>query len=75
MREADNLPPYYAVVKKSRSLNILDPSGPAWPVTGVLFIDVLYIHFVSCYLVYCSHTFTDAHVIYLHAVLHIPAFH
>ena len=28
MREADNLPPYSAVVKKSRSLNFLDPSGP-----------------------------------------------
>ena len=36
MRKADNLPPYSAVVKKSRSLNFLDPSGPAWPVTGVL---------------------------------------
>ena len=38
MRKADNLPPYCAVVKKSRSLNFLDPSGPGWPVTGVLFI-------------------------------------
>ena len=37
MRKADNLPPYCAVVKKSRSLNILDPCGPAWPVTGVLY--------------------------------------
>ena len=37
MRKADNLPPYCAVVKKSRSLNFLDPSGPARPVTGVLF--------------------------------------
>ena len=36
MRKADNLPPYCAVVKKSRSLNFLDPSGTAWPVTGVL---------------------------------------
>ena len=25
---ADNLPPYCAVVKKSSSLNFLDPSGP-----------------------------------------------
>ena len=32
MRKLDNLPPYSAVVKKSRSLNFLDPSGPAWPV-------------------------------------------
>ena len=31
------LPPYCAVVKKSRSLNFLDLSGSAWPVTGVLF--------------------------------------
>ena len=38
MRKADNLPPYCAVVKKSRSLNFLDPSGPAWPVTGVLYL-------------------------------------
>ena len=36
MRKADNLPPYCAVVKDSRSLNFLDPSGPAWPVMGVL---------------------------------------
>ena len=38
MRKADNLPPYCAVVKKSRSLNFLDPSVPAWPVTGVLYL-------------------------------------
>ena len=38
MREADNLPPYCAVVKKSGNLNFLDPSGPARPVTGVLYI-------------------------------------
>ena len=37
MCEADNLPPYSADVKKSRSLNFLDPSRPAWPVTGVLY--------------------------------------
>ena len=29
MRKADNLPPYRAVVKKSESLNFLEPSGPA----------------------------------------------
>jgi hypothetical protein len=28
VRKADNLPPYCAVVKKSGSLNFLDPSGP-----------------------------------------------
>ena len=38
MRKADNLPPYCAVVKNSRSLNFLDPPGPAWPVTGVLYL-------------------------------------
>ena len=38
MRKADNLPPYCAVDKNSRSLNFLDPSGPAWPVTGVLYL-------------------------------------
>ena len=38
MPKADNLPPYCAVVKKSRSLNFLDPSGLAWPVTGVLYL-------------------------------------
>ena len=41
MRKADNLPPYCAVVKKSRSLNFLDLSGPAWPVTGVLCFNFL----------------------------------
>ena len=35
-----NLTPYCAVVKKSRSLNVLDPSGPAWPVTGVLYLTI-----------------------------------
>ena len=38
MRKADNLPPYCAVVKKSGSLNFLEPSRPAWPVTGVLYL-------------------------------------
>ena len=38
MRKVGNLPPYFAVAKKSRSLNFLDPSGPAWPVTGVLYL-------------------------------------
>ena len=38
MRKVDNLPPYCAVVKNSRSLNFLDPSGPAWPVTGELYL-------------------------------------
>ena len=41
MRKADNLPPYCAVVKKSRRLNFLHPSGPAWPVTGVLYLYLL----------------------------------
>ena len=44
MRKADNLPPYCTVVKNSRSLNFLDPSGPAWPVTGVLY---LYLHVLT----------------------------
>ena len=38
MRKADNLPPYCTVVKNSRSLNFVGPSGPAWPVTGVLYL-------------------------------------
>ena len=38
MRKADNPLPYCAVVKKSRSLNFLDPPGPAWPVTGVFYL-------------------------------------
>ena len=45
MHEADNLPPYCAVVKKSRSLNFLDPSGPAWPVTGVLYFYLYILYF------------------------------
>ena len=54
VRKADNLPPYCAVVKKSRSLNFLDPSGPARPVTGVLYlylfdtnlIAIMSVHFI-----------------------------
>ena len=38
VRKAGNLPPYCAVAKKSKSLNFLDPLGPAWPVTGVLYL-------------------------------------
>ena len=30
-----------AIVKKSRSLNFLDPSGPAWSVMGVLYLYLL----------------------------------
>jgi hypothetical protein len=45
VREADNLPPSSADVKKSRSLTLLDPSGPAWPVTGVLYLYLFLIHF------------------------------
>ena len=44
MRKADKLPSYCAVVKKSSSLNFLDHSGPAWPVTGVLY------HYLYCLL-------------------------
>ena len=42
MHKADNLPPDCAVVKKSRSLNFLDPSGPAWPVRGMLYLYLYY---------------------------------
>jgi hypothetical protein len=38
VREADNLPPYSADV----NLTLLDPSGPAWPVMGVLYLYLLY---------------------------------
>ena len=41
MRNADNLSPYRAVVKKSGELTFLDPSRPARPVRGELF----YIYF------------------------------
>ena len=37
MRKADNIPPYCAVVKKSRCLDFLTPLGLQWPVTGVLY--------------------------------------
>ena len=33
-----------AAVKNSRSLNFLDPSGPAWPVMGVLYLYLVYKH-------------------------------
>ena len=42
MRKADNLPPYCAIVKKSRSLNFLDPSGSARPVTGVFYLYLMF---------------------------------
>ena len=51
MCKADNLPPYCAVVKNSRSLNFLDPSGPAWPVTGELYLylySLFYLDVVVC---------------------------
>ena len=38
MRKADNLPPYRAVVMKSGRLNFLEPSGPAQPVVGELYL-------------------------------------
>ena len=41
MHKAVNLPPYCAVVKKSRSLNFLDTSRPALPVTGVLYLYIV----------------------------------
>ena len=34
MRKADNLPPSYAVVTKSGSLNFLEPSGPVQACNG-----------------------------------------
>ena len=48
MRKADNLPPYCAVAKKSRNLNFLDPSGPAWPVTGVLYLSLFTVFRCGC---------------------------
>jgi hypothetical protein len=36
--KADDLPPYCAVVKKSGSLNFPEPSGPARPVMGELYL-------------------------------------
>ena len=38
--EYQDIPYHFHVpsVKKSRSLNILDPSGPAWSVTGELYL-------------------------------------
>ena len=48
MRETDNLPPYCAVVKNSRSLNFLDPSGPARPVTGELYLYYLHGIVIAC---------------------------
>ena len=58
MRKADNLPPYFAVVKKSRTLNFLDPSGPAWPITGVLYL--------------LPFDFTPGHCGYLHLHKRMP---
>ena len=41
MRKVDNLSPYCAVVKKSGGLNFLEPSGPARPVMGELYLLLL----------------------------------
>ena len=49
MHKDDNLPPYCAVVRNSRSLNFLDPSGPAWPVTGVLYLSMLWVKLLGDY--------------------------
>ena len=44
MRKADNRPPYRTVVMKSGSLNFLEPSGPARPVMGELYLYTLFDH-------------------------------
>ena len=63
MRKADNLPPYCAVVKKSRSLNFLDRSGPpmacngsalplpvsSWPVMECKFTFTVYLCYFKCF--------------------------
>ena len=48
MHKADDLPQYYAVIKKSRNLNFLETSGSAWPVTGVLY---LYLYPLGAFLI------------------------
>ena len=47
MPKADNLLPYCAVVKKSGSLNFLEPSGPSRSVMGELFTPYFEFSFVS----------------------------
>jgi len=37
VRKADNLPPYYAVVTKSGSLNFSEPCGPVQTCYGTAF--------------------------------------
>ena len=44
MRKADNLPPYCAVVKKSRSLNFIDPSGPPMACYGTALYQLILLH-------------------------------
>ena len=60
MHKADNLPPYCTVVKKSGSLNLLEPSGPAWPVTGQHYL--LYGQFIEskCDIYYADECRTPA---------------
>ena len=50
MRKADNLSPYCAIVKKSGSLNFLDPSGPAQPVMEELYL-YLYTVILLCVII------------------------
>jgi hypothetical protein len=38
VRMADNLPPSSADVMESGSLNLPEPSGPHWPVMGLLYL-------------------------------------
>ena len=71
MREADNLPPYCAVVKKSRSLNFLGPSGPARPVTGVLYLYLLvYMNYHRLQLIYWWKS-VEIWLVCMHTVIHV----
>ena len=49
MRKADNLPPFCTVVKKSRSLKFLDPSGPPLACNGSALPFICKLHVLILY--------------------------
>ena len=55
MRKADNLPPSCAVVKKSGSINFLEPSGPVQTCDGaalLLSTNYIFVHLLDNKLFY-----------------------
>jgi len=65
VRKADNLPPSYAVVTKSGSLNLLEPSGPLQACNGTAL--PLPLHLTSCDINLVFITLSIRHTVNRHA--------